>query len=199
MKPQPLVMLRMLALAVLAFALVACRPEQRMANQPAYQPLEASAFFEDGQSARLPVPGTIARGHLRDDNVFYTGKVGGEVVDVFPFEIAAADLHRGRERYEIFCSPCHGRGGDGDGMIVRRGYRRPPSFHSDLVRERAAGHFFDVVTNGFGVMPPYASQIPVRDRWLITAYVRALQLSRNARIEDVPPDERPQLSTGGPE
>lgn len=186
-----------LILAILVLALVACRPEQRMANQPSYQPLEASAFFEDGQSARQPVPGTVARGHLRDDSVYYTGRTGGELANVFPFEIGAADLRRGQERYDIYCAPCHSRTGEGDGMIVRRGYRRPPSFHSDLLRERPAGHVFDVITNGFGVMPPYAAQIPVRDRWLITAYVRALQLSRNARIQDVPANERMRLSTGG--
>ncbi|HUP64378.1 MAG TPA: cytochrome c [Thermoanaerobaculia bacterium] len=188
-----LLTLSLLALTVLA----ACRPPQKMADQPAYRPFEATPFFADGMSARQPVEGTIPRGDLRDDSLLFTGKVDGQLADAYPFEIERADLQRGRERYDIFCAPCHGQVGLGDGMIVRRGYRRPPSFHTDLQRDRPAGHYFDVITHGFGTMPPYAAQIPVRDRWLITAYVRALQLSQNAQLGDVPPADRSKLRTGG--
>ncbi|MGH7128927.1 MAG: c-type cytochrome [Planctomycetaceae bacterium] len=185
--------------AALALCLAACRPPQKMADQPAYQPLEKSTFFENGMSARPPVEGTIARGQLRDDSLLYTGRVAGQVADAYPFPITRAGLERGRERFNIYCSPCHGRTGDGNGMIVQRGYRRAASYHTDVLRERPAGHFFDVITNGFGVMPSYAAQVPVRDRWLIAAYVRALQLSHNAQLADVPADERAQLSPGGAE
>lgn len=186
-------------LLVLAGLAAACRPPQKMADQPALQPMEESEFFTDGQSARLPVEGTVPRGHLRDQSLLYTGRMNGAMADAFPFEIGAADLARGRERYDIFCAPCHAKSGEGDGMIVRRGYRRPPSLHTDLMRERPAGHYYDVITNGFGVMPPYAAQIPVRDRWLITAYIRALQLSRQGSAADLPPAEREALSMGGAE
>ncbi|HVR42073.1 MAG TPA: cytochrome c [Thermoanaerobaculia bacterium] len=187
-----------LALGVV-LALAACRPPQKMADQPSYRPLEPSLLFADGMSARQPVPGTVPRGGLRDESLLHTGRIGGVPVDAYPFEIGREDLERGRERYEIFCSPCHGMVGAGDGMIVERGFRRPPSFHSELLRERTAGHFYDVIANGFGVMPPYAAQIPVRDRWLIVAWIRVLQLSQDAPLAEVPEAERAQLFTGGSE
>jgi mono/diheme cytochrome c family protein len=164
-----------------------------MHDQPKYGPLRQSAFFGDDRSARAFVPGTVARGHLREDTLLYTGKVGSEDADVFPFPIDSQVMARGRERFDIFCSPCHGRTGAGDGLVVRRGYRRPPSYHDDRLREAPVGHFFDVMTNGFGAMPDHASQIPVRDRWAIAAYIRALQLSAHATMDDVPAPERGKL------
>ncbi len=164
-----------------------------MRDQPRYEPLEASSFFEDGRSARPLVPGTVARGHLRTDAHLYTGKSGGTLVDTFPFPITREVLEEGREQYNIFCSPCHDRVGNGQGMIVQRGFRPPPSFHIARLREAPVGHFFDVITNGFGAMYPYAERIPPRKRWAIVAYIRALQLSQHATLADVPEDERHRL------
>jgi cytochrome c553 len=169
----------------------ACR--QDMHDQPKYVPLRQSDFFGDARSARPLVAGTVARGQLRDDSVRYTGKANGSDVTTFPFPITASVMSRGRERFDIYCSPCHGRTGQGDGMVVRRGYRQPPTYHQDRLRQAPVGHFFDVITNGFGAMPDYASQIKVDDRWAIIAYVRALQLSEHATIADVPPAERGSL------
>ena len=166
-----------------------------MHDQPKYVPLRQSSFFGDDRSARPMVPGTVARGRLHEDALLYTGKVnaGGADADTFPFPITADTLARGRERFNIYCSPCHGRTGQGDGMVVRRGYRRPPSYHQDRLRSAPVGHFFDVITNGFGAMPDYAAQITPEDRWAIIAYVRALQLSEHATINDVPAGEREKL------
>lgn len=164
-----------------------------MHDQPKYVPLRESTFFEDARSARAPVAGTVARGHLDDDTVFYTGKSEGADATEFPFVIDARVMARGQERFDIYCSPCHGRTGMGDGMVVRRGYRRPPPLDSDRLRAAPVGHFFDVMTNGFGAMPDYAAQVKPADRWAIVAYVRALQLSAHATIEDVPPAERTRL------
>lgn len=169
-----------------------CR--QEMAEQPRYDPLELSTFFQDGQSARPLMPGTVARGHLKEDTHLYTGRSGRAFVDAFPFPITQEVLERGRERYDIFCAPCHGRLGNGDGMIVRRGFTPPPSFHSERLQKAKAGYYFDVITNGFGVMPDYATQIPVKDRWAIVSYIRALQLSQQATLADVPTEERDKLS-----
>jgi mono/diheme cytochrome c family protein len=171
--------------------LTGCR--QDMHDQPKYTPLRESSFFADGRSARTPVEGTVARGQLRDDPLLYTGEVGGEDATIFPFPVDEAVMARGRERYDIFCSPCHARTGLGDGVVVLRGYRRPPTFHDDRLRAAPVGHFFDVITNGFGAMPDYASQIKVEDRWAIAAYIRALQLSGNATLADVPADRRGAL------
>ena len=168
-----------------------------MHDQPKYEPLEESPFFGDARSARPIVPGTVARGRLHDDTLLYTGKVGGADADVFPFPITGEVLERGRERFNIFCSVCHGRLGDGEGMIARRGFRRPPSYHIDRLRQAPVGHFFDVITNGFGAMPDHATQIPVRDRWAIIAYIRALQRSQHATLDDVPLQEREKLTAGG--
>lgn len=178
-------------LAALALLATACY--QKMAENPRYDPLEPSSFFADGSSAR-PLPAdTVARGHLRDDSLLFTGKINNEPVDQFPFPITREVLLRGQERFNIYCAPCHGPTGEGDGMVVQRGFSRPPSYHSDRLRQAPVGHFFDVMTNGFGVMPSYAAQIPVRDRWAIAAYIRALQLSQHATLDDVPPDVRQQL------
>jgi mono/diheme cytochrome c family protein len=166
---------------------------QKMAATPRYDPLEPSSFFPDGSSARPLPTDTVARGRLADDPALFTGKVNGVDVDQFPFPITREVLDRGRERFNIYCSPCHGPAGDGDGMVVQRGFTRPPSYHIDRLRQAPVGHFFDVVTNGFGSMPSYAAQVPVRDRWAIIAYIRALQLSQHATPADVPPEARPQL------
>ena len=165
-----------------------------MHDQPKYRPLAASKLFEDGRSARPLVEGTVARGQLREDELFYAGRSGKDLAKIFPFPVTREVLERGRERYNIFCTPCHSLLGDGNGMVVQRGFRRPPSFHIDRLREAPPGHFFDVMTNGFGAMPSYASRIPVKDRWAITAYIRALQLSQNATLADVPPERRAGLA-----
>jgi mono/diheme cytochrome c family protein len=135
----------------------------------------------------------VARGELLEDAVFATGKQGDRLADRVPVPLDAALLARGRERYDVFCAPCHDRVGNGQGMIVLRGYQRPPSLHEERLRGVAPGHLFDVVTNGFGAMPAYAAQIPIRDRWAIAAYIRALQRSQHATLGDVPPAERARL------
>ena len=182
---------RILACAVLFATTAACR--QDMHDQPKYIPLRASEFFHDDRSARPIVEGTVARGHLHDDVLLYTGKVNGADATVFPFAVDARVMARGQERFNVYCSPCHGRTGSGDGMIVRRGYRRPPSLHAERLRASSVGHYFDVMTNGFGAMPDYAAQVRAEDRWAIAAYIRALQFSEHATIDDVPPAERGKL------
>jgi hypothetical protein len=216
-----------LTLCALALLLAGCR--QDMHNQPKYRPLRSSDFFADGQASRPLVAGTVARGDLREDWRFYTGKiskgagpasVSGTVsqppdaravsgtsgqpvqrlrgyLEVFPFPITPQVLDRGQDRYNAFCTPCHDRVGTGQGMVVRRGYRRPPSFHIDRLREAPVGYFFDVITNGFGAMPDYAAQIPPQDRWAIIAFLRALQLSQQAPLTFLPESERQKLKAGG--
>jgi mono/diheme cytochrome c family protein len=164
-----------------------------MHDQPKYIPLRESTFFDDDRSARPIVPGTVARGQLHEDALLYTGKVNGVNATVFPFRVDGNVMARGRERFDIYCSPCHGRTGTGDGMVVKRGYRRPPALHDDRLRAAPNGHFVDVISNGFGAMPDYASQIKADDRWAIVAYIRALQLSEHATIADVPVAERGRL------
>lgn len=176
---------------LLALALAGCR--QDMHDQPKYKPFHESDFFGDRRSARPLVEGTVARGMLREDTHLYAGKVDGALAETFPFPVTAEVLQRGRERYGIYCTPCHGLAGNGDGMIVSRGYRKPSSFHVDRLRAERPGYFFDVITNGFGAMPDYAAQIPVEDRWAIVGYVRALQLSQNATVADVPAEKRGEL------
>jgi mono/diheme cytochrome c family protein len=161
-----------------------CR--QDMHNQPKYRGLRPSVFFADGSSARPLVEGTVARGTLQEDDAFFTGKVDKVDVKELPFPVDEKVLDRGQERFNIYCSPCHDRTGSGNGMVVRRGYRRPPSFHIDRLRQADPGHFFDVMTNGFGAMPDYKVQIAPRDRWAIVAYIRALQLSQHASASDIP-------------
>lgn len=228
-----IVNLRSSILVLLALVFSGCR--QDMHNQPRYRalrPIDQIGSINDERSARPQVEGTVARGQLRDDVEFYTGKLAGSpanatpssaqmaaasqtavaqqatqegratqaaqpsyqgFVTEFPMPITAADLDRGQERFNIYCSVCHGRLGDGSGMIVRRGFRKPPSFHDERLRNAPIGYFFDVETNGFGAMPDYASQIPPEDRWRIIAYIRALQLSQRGTLADVPADQRGNL------
>ena len=178
---------------IVAIAVAGAGCRQDMHDQPKYIPLRESTFFADSRSARPLVEGTVARGHLRDDELTFTGKVNGQDATVFPSPVDAVVIARGHERFDIYCSPCHGRTGQGDGMVVRRGYRRPPSMHQDRLRDAPVGHFFDVMTNGFGAMPDYAAQIKAEDRWAIAAYVRALQLSEHATVADVPVSERDKI------
>ena len=181
------------ALAAASFLVLAAACRQDMHDQPKYVPLRQSSFFGDERSARPLVPGTVARGHLRDDTLLYTGKINGADATVFPLVADARVMARGQERFDIYCSPCHGRTGQGDGMVVRRGFRRPPSFHEDRLRNAPIGHLFDVITNGFGAMPDYATQIRAEDRWAIVVYMRALQLSEHATLADVAADKRSEL------
>jgi hypothetical protein len=166
-------------------ALVGCR--QDMHDQPRFKPLAKSDFYSDLRSARDPVEGTVARGQLHEDTYFYTGKVGNNPGDYMPFPVTTEVLMRGRERYNIYCAPCHSRVGDGNGWVPSRGFpRKPPSYHIERLRKAPLGYFFDTMTNGFGIMSDYAAQIPARDRWCIAAYIRTLQLSQNATMADVP-------------
>jgi mono/diheme cytochrome c family protein len=183
-------------LALAAGALVlsaACR--QDMHDQPKYRPLRASAFFADGRASRPVIDGTIARGELDLDVAHATGKAGKEYA-ANPLPPVEATYRRGRERYDIYCSPCHDRAGTGHGMIVERGFKTPPTFHDDRLRQVADGQLFEVMTQGFGVMPSYAVQVPVEDRWAIAAWIRVLQRSQNATLDDVPQDERASLDAG---
>jgi mono/diheme cytochrome c family protein len=172
------------AIVILALGASGCR--QDMHDQPKYRGLRPSVFFADGASARPRVEGTVARGTLQEDEAFFTGKVNNVAVKELPFAIDEKVLDRGQERFNIYCAPCHGQTGSGNGMVVQRGYRQPPSLHSDRLLQTDAGYFFDVMTNGFGVMPDYKVQITPRDRWAIVAYVRALQLSQHASASDIP-------------
>jgi len=182
-----------LAIAALAAVLLTAACRQDMHDAPRYEPLEASTFFGDGQSARPLLAGTVARGLLRDDDHLYTGKIQGVLAETFPMPVTADVMARGQERYDVFCSVCHGRTGVGDGMIVQRGFRQPPSLHDARLQNAPVGYFFDVITNGFGAMQDMASQVPVTDRWAIAAYIRALQTSQGATAADVPADRRPEL------
>jgi hypothetical protein len=182
-----------LAVCVIFSALLfGCR--QDMQVQPKYVPEDPSSFFADGRSERPLVEGTVARGQLRTDELLYTGRINGAVTDMFPFPITGADLSRGRERYNIYCSPCHDYTGSGNGMIVQRGFPAPPSFHIERLRQAPAGHFFEVITNGLGRMYSYASRVAPDDRWRIAAYIRALQLSQRGSMGDVPASESNALS-----
>jgi mono/diheme cytochrome c family protein len=178
-------------IVALAAASSACR--QDMHNQPKYKPLHDSEFFGDRRSGRPQIEGTVARGHLRVDAARYTGKAGENDVTAFPFPITRDDLTRGQQRFNIYCTPCHGRLGDGNGLVVKRGFRQPPSYHIPRLKDAAAGHFFDVMTNGYGAMPSYASRVTPDDRWRITAYIRALQLAEGAGVTDVPAEEKQKL------
>lgn len=189
-------MLGSASLAAILLGLTACR--QDMFNQPRSKPLAPDKFFEDGASSRPLPPHTVARGHLNADQAFYSGLVGTNLVDTIPIAVSREVLERGRERFDIYCSVCHGRTGEGNGMIVQRGFPQPPSYHIQRLREAPIGHFFDVITSGYGVMYSYASRVKPRDRWAIAAYIRALQLSRQATLDDVPPDQRTQLERSRP-
>lgn len=179
-------------LAIAVLGLAGCRMDMHI--QPKYLPYDGTNFFGDGRSERPPVPRTVARGQLHLDELLYTGRINGVVADEFPFPITPADLRRGQQRFNIYCTPCHGYTGNGRGMIVQRGFPTPPSYHIDRLRAAPAGHFFDVITNGYGVMYSYASRVEPADRWRIIAYIRALQLSENGRLDDVPQAERDKLA-----
>jgi len=199
-----------------------CRRD--MQDQPKMKPFRSTSFFADGLSGRQPIEGTVPRGFLRSDTAYFTGKKSAlpaasptpgtaqpgsaqantypDDVDTFPFPITKEIVLRGRERYEIFCSVCHGLTGNGDGMVVRRGFRRAASFNDDRLRQAPVGHFFDAITNGWGAMPSYAPQIPVQDRWAIIAYIRALQVSQQntaAASASPSPTSTPTRATGGHE
>jgi mono/diheme cytochrome c family protein len=182
-------LLLVLPLAVLASA--ACR--QDMHDQPKYRPFRESEMFADHRSARPLVPGTVARGSLREDAAFFTGKSGNDFIAAIPVKVTPELLARGQERFQIFCSPCHGRTGRGDGMIVQRGFKAPSSYHVDRLRAMPVGYFYDVITNGFGAMADYSAQVPPADRWAIAAYIRTLQYSQYAPAGDVPQDKRAEL------
>lgn len=169
-----------------------CQLKQDMAHQPKARPLSPTEFFDDGRSERPLLENTVARGALADDALFVPKDSNN-----FPLPVNQELLERGQERYQIFCTPCHGLQGDGNGLIVMRGMKQPPSYHQDRLRQVPNGYLYDVVTNGFGAMLGYSAQIPPRDRWAIIAYVRALQLSRNAHVADLPGDVREKLNAGG--
>jgi hypothetical protein len=178
-----------------------CRSE--MYDQARHKPYGATDFFDDGTSARPLVAGTIPRPDPRDRGVtsteiFETGMIAGKLVTEVPFPVDRAVLLRGQERYRIFCTPCHGELGDGKGMIVRRGFNPPPSYHTEELRNKPLGHYFDVMTRGYGTMYSYAARVPARDRWAIAAYIRALQLSQHAQSADLPAADRARLTGGGP-
>jgi mono/diheme cytochrome c family protein len=179
---------------VLALAASACRYD--MQDQPKYKPYRQSRFFDDGRAVRPPVEGTVARGTLDVTGPFDTGKAHGQYVGESPVPATMAVLQRGRERYDVFCAPCHDRTGAGGGMIVERGFRRPPSMHIDRLRDAPDGYFVEVIAQGFGVMPSYGAQVPPDDRWAIVEYVRALQLSQHAAARDLPADDRARLGGG---
>ena len=180
-------------MALILFAFTGCELRQAMYDQEKYEPLEASNFFADGMTFRQPISGTVARGQLMLDPHFYQGKVDDQLASTLPVEAASELLERGRERYDSFCAPCHDKTGSGNGMIVKRGLKQPPSFHQQRLREIPVGHFFDVMTNGYGLMYSYASRIPVEDRWAIVAYIKVLQHSQNLEIDKLPAEDQRQL------
>jgi len=182
----------LVALAAL-LAVAGCR--QDMHDQAKYQAFERNAFFDDQRASRALIEGTVARGQGEQDDAFYRGVVNGAVVETIPLAIDRALVERGQERFNIYCSPCHDRVGTGNGMIVQRGYKKPVSFHEPRLRGIPDGYFFQAITNGFGVMPSYAAQVPAHDRWAIVAYIRALQLSQSAEAKVLTDDDRSRLAT----
>ena len=179
------------AILLLALALSGCTMTMR--DQPHFEPYESTSFFQDERTARLPVADTVPRGLAKTDELLYTGKSDGQFSQVFPFPITADLLARGQERYDIYCAPCHDQIGTGKGMVVQRGFKQPPSLHEDRLREAPPGYIYNAIANGFGTMPSYANRIPVEDRWLIVAYVKALQLSQHATVAAVPESVLSQL------
>jgi hypothetical protein len=176
------------ALTASLFLLAGCSLKQDMAVQPKDRPLWPSDFFTDGRSARPLVENTVARGSVIEDELSVP-----KDSNTFPVPLNMELLERGQDRYRIFCTPCHGLQGDGNGMVAIRGMKHPPSYHQDRLRQVPNGYIYDVITNGFGAMLGYSAQIPPRDRWAIVAYVRALQLSRNAKISELSPDVREKV------
>jgi mono/diheme cytochrome c family protein len=211
MLPRP-IRWALIALGVLALLPIACiyrarnatSPQPRvhivqdMDNQPKFKAQRVNPMFADGRAQRAPVAGTVARGQARDDDHFYRGLVGGAFATSFPegSPVTPVLLARGRERYDIFCGPCPGATGLGNGTVVQRGFKAAASHHIERLRNETNGYWFDVITNGFGVMPPAGPQIPVKDRWAIVAYVRALQLSRHAALTDIPEAQREVVASG---
>ncbi len=186
-----------LGVALMGLSLIGCS-RLDMQDQPKYRPQRPSDFFADGRSERQPVEGTIARGALDEDTAFYEGKdEAGKDIETFPIAVDKAVIQRGQQRYDIYCSPCHGRIGNGLGMIVRRGFKQPPSYHIDRLRDAPVGHFYDVISNGYGAMLNYAAQVQPRDRWAIIAYIRALQYSQNANVNDLPAEARNRVPAIG--
>ena len=183
----------LLGAALLLIGATGCELRQAMYDQEKYEPLEASAFFADGMSFRSQVDGTVARGQLMLDEHFYQGKIQGQLAETLPVAVDRQLLERGQERYNIFCAPCHDQTGAGNGMIVQRGLKQPLTFHQQRLREVPVGHFYDVITNGFGVMYSYASRISVADRWAIVAYIKVLQLSQNLEFDQLPAEDQRQL------
>jgi len=180
-------------IALATLGLVACRPD--MTNQPKAKPLSESDFFSNGANARQPPAHTIARGDAREDTAFYTGQTNGTYVTQLPVKLTRELMIHGREHFDAICAECHDRTGSGNGMVVQRGFPQPPSFHVDRLRNAPIGHFFDVMTNGYGVMYSYATRVEPEDRWAIAAYIRALQLSHNATLSDVDPADRATLDS----
>jgi mono/diheme cytochrome c family protein len=178
-------------LLIALFLLTACN--NGMEDQPKYEPFEASILFSNGTSAQPLVANTVARGQLQADAHYAAGQSDGGLATTFPFAVTPEVLARGQQRYNIYCSLCHGLAGYGDGIVVQRGLRPPPSFHDDRLRAAPEGHFFDVITNGFGAMYSYGDRIAPQDRWAIVAYIRALQLSQNATVADLPADLQAEL------
>ncbi len=178
------------------FFLAGC---DQMRDQPRLDAFEQSSFFEDGMASRPPVEGTVAQGHLRDDDHLYTGKVNGVFVRSYPFQVNEATLRRGQERYNIYCAVCHNTTGTGDGIIVRRGFKPPPSFHEERLRRLPEGYFFDIITNGFGFMSGYAAELAAEDRWAVIAYIRTLQRSQHTSLADLTPEEIEELRKSGTE
>lgn len=181
-----------LLFTVVSLALIAgCRTE--MYDQPRYDTFEPSSFFPDGQSARPLIAGTVPRGWAREDEQLYYGRVDGELATTFPFLVDEAILERGRDQYSVFCAPCHGGLGDGNGMVVQRGMSKPPSLHEQRLRDVPVGHLFDVISRGYGAMYSYSSRIKPHDRWAVVAYIKALQLSQNTPIDDLDEADRQRV------
>jgi mono/diheme cytochrome c family protein len=167
-----------------------------MNNQPKAKPLSSSDFFSDRASARQPPLYTVAHGDVRENAAFHTGLTNGTYITQLPVKLTPDLLARGRERFEAICAECHDRTGSGNGMVAQRGFPQPPSYHVDRLRNAPVGHFYDVITNGYGVMYSYADHIDPEDRWAIAAYIRALQLSHNAKLSDLDAPAREKLETG---
>lgn len=178
-------------MSALAGTLVLAGCRQDMHNQPKFVPQRGTTFFADGRSSRPQVENTVGRDQLHEDSYFYTGLQNGKEGDGLPIELTPATLQRGQERYNIYCTPCHSRVGNGAGMIVSRGYHPAGNFHTDRLREAPLGHFYSVITNGYGAMPDYSAQLTPEDRWAVVAYIRALQLSQDAKPTDVPAGKHP--------
>jgi hypothetical protein len=176
---------------ILLLFLAGCRAD--MQDTPKAKTFRPSRFYNDRLTARPLIAGTVPQGALADDERLLNGTINGRLVTLFPFPITRSVLRRGQERYTIFCAPCHGAVGDGEGPIVQRGFRRPPSYHIFRLRSAPVGHFYDVITHGFGAMYDYADRVPPRDRWAIIAYIRALQFSQNVPASELPDRDRASL------